>query len=383
MPGLPPWTVPRPRLEKRIAHGTQGPLTSITGPPGAGKTVAAASWAAGHGLGPVAWVTLDEFDNGPEVFWSYVLAALRQTGLARGPRGRSARARSRRRAHLPAADRGRAGRPPPAGHADPGRVPPRHRPQAVTAGLAYLLKNAQPGLRLVGVSRADPPLPLHQYRLTGDLTELRADDLAFTRAGGCRDDDPATAWPCRAASLATLTERSEGWAAGLRMAAMSMAGSPGPGAVREEPRRGRQRDPGYLVEEVLDTRPPEVRKLLLLHEHPRAGQRGHRRGAHLGSGPVARRWTPWPGRTRSCSRSGRAGTATTTVFRAVLAPEAAAREARRSWRTCTGGRPAWYQQNGMLADAVWHATKAGRPQLAARIMTDGLAIGQFIGPGAR
>src|SRR5215475_9196736 len=81
-PASPAWAVPRPRLARRIALGTKGTLTSITGPPGAGKTVAAASWAAGHGRGPVAWVTLDEFDNDPAVSWSYVVAALRQAGVA-------------------------------------------------------------------------------------------------------------------------------------------------------------------------------------------------------------------------------------------------------------------------------------------------------------
>ena len=81
-PALPSWLVPRPRLEKQIAQGAEGSLTSITGPPGAGKTIAAASWAAGHDPGPVAWVTIDGYDNKPEVFWSYVVAALRQAGVA-------------------------------------------------------------------------------------------------------------------------------------------------------------------------------------------------------------------------------------------------------------------------------------------------------------
>src|SRR5262245_55365820 len=78
-PAVPAWVVPRARLASRIAQGT---LTSVTGPPGAGKTVVAASWADGYDCGPVAWVRLDEFDNRAEVFWSYVLAALRRAGVA-------------------------------------------------------------------------------------------------------------------------------------------------------------------------------------------------------------------------------------------------------------------------------------------------------------
>lgn len=68
-PALPPWVVPRLRLERRIAQGIQGPLTSITGAPGAGKTLAIASWAASHHAGPIAWVTVDGYDNSSEVFW--------------------------------------------------------------------------------------------------------------------------------------------------------------------------------------------------------------------------------------------------------------------------------------------------------------------------
>src|SRR5215472_5908581 len=73
-PALPTWVVSRPRIESRIAAGARGPLTVITGPPGAGKTIAMASWvAASSAQGPTAWLTLDEYDNRPRVFWSYVV----------------------------------------------------------------------------------------------------------------------------------------------------------------------------------------------------------------------------------------------------------------------------------------------------------------------
>src|SRR3974377_2367460 len=71
-PRVPGWVVPRKRIERRIADGARGPLTVVTGPPGAGKTIAVASWAtSSSGQGPVAWVTLDEYDNRQKVFWSY------------------------------------------------------------------------------------------------------------------------------------------------------------------------------------------------------------------------------------------------------------------------------------------------------------------------
>ena len=81
VPAVPGWTVPRPRITKLIADGTRCPLTVVTGPPGAGKTMALALWAAAES-GPVAWVSLDDYDNQPGVFWAYVAAALRRSGAA-------------------------------------------------------------------------------------------------------------------------------------------------------------------------------------------------------------------------------------------------------------------------------------------------------------
>ncbi|HEY6312765.1 MAG TPA: hypothetical protein VIY52_18450, partial [Streptosporangiaceae bacterium] len=80
-PDIPAWAVQRPRITALIAEGARWcPLTVVTGPPGAGKTMAVALWAAAE-AGPVAWVGLDEFDNRPGMFWSYVLAALRRSGV--------------------------------------------------------------------------------------------------------------------------------------------------------------------------------------------------------------------------------------------------------------------------------------------------------------
>src|SRR5580704_5274977 len=80
-PNVPDWAVPRPRITRLIAEGARWcPLTIVTGSPGAGKTMALALWAAAE-PGAVAWVGLDEFDNRPGVFWSYVVAALRHSGV--------------------------------------------------------------------------------------------------------------------------------------------------------------------------------------------------------------------------------------------------------------------------------------------------------------
>ena len=93
VPAVPGWLVPRQRLEKLIAEGSRNTVTTVTGPPGAGKTMALALWTLGDACpGPVAWVTIDDYDNRPRAFWSYVLAALRQAGVP-VPRAMSATAR--------------------------------------------------------------------------------------------------------------------------------------------------------------------------------------------------------------------------------------------------------------------------------------------------
>ena len=118
-PGVPDWALPRPRITKLIAQGTRWcPLTVLTAPAGAGKTMALALWAAA-GPGTVAWVSLDEFDNRPGVFWSYVVAALRRSGVALPAALPAARGRDGG-PRLLAGACGGAGGPGPAGDAGPG-----------------------------------------------------------------------------------------------------------------------------------------------------------------------------------------------------------------------------------------------------------------------
>ena len=81
VPALPGWAISRPRLTRRIAGGAARPVTLVTGPPGAGKTTALASWAATAGPGRIAWVTLDDYDNEPGSFWANVAAALHRAGV--------------------------------------------------------------------------------------------------------------------------------------------------------------------------------------------------------------------------------------------------------------------------------------------------------------
>lgn len=226
VPEVPGWAVTRPRIEKLIAEGARGSLTSVTGPPGAGKTMAIASWAAASTYPcTLAWVTLDDYDNKPRVFWSYVVAALRRSGIT-VPRVVPGPTRDAvdhdfllRLASL------LAGQDAPVvlvlDDFDLVSEP------AVLDGVGYLLRSAHPALHLVISSRMDPLLPLHRFRLAGDLTEIRASDLAFSVPESSLLLAHHGISLSRAA-VQRLTQRTEGWAAGLRLAALSLDGHPDP-----------------------------------------------------------------------------------------------------------------------------------------------------------
>ncbi len=222
--------------------------------------MALALWAAAE-AGPVAWVSLDDYDNQPGVFWAYVVAALRRSGAAvRGrclpPRGggrQTMRSCSRLASALAAQG------PPVTLVIDDVHVLTE---PAVLDELDFVLRNVGPGLRVVISARTDPLLPLHRYRLAGELAEIRAGDLAFStaEAGLLMAQHGCT---LSADSLECLTRRTEGWAAGLRLAAISMDTHPDPDQFVKELITEDSALTGYLVEEVLNTAPPEVREVLL------------------------------------------------------------------------------------------------------------------------
>jgi LuxR family maltose regulon positive regulatory protein len=129
----------------------------------------------------VAWISLDDYDNRPGVFWSYVIAALRQSGIA-VPKSLSAGRRMQASDHvfLPQLASVLAAADPPVTLVldDLHLLTDPELPD----GLDYVLRNTGPGLRLAVSSRTDPLLPLNRYRLAGQLAEIRADDLALSIA---------------------------------------------------------------------------------------------------------------------------------------------------------------------------------------------------------
>ena len=372
VPGVPDWVVPRPRITELIAQGTRWrPLTVVTAPAGAGKTMALAQWAVAQPV-TVAWVGLDEFDNRPGVFWASVIAALRRSGVAMPAALPAARGRDADHVFLLWLAATLAAQDPPVTLVlddlhlltDP----------MVLEGLDYLLRNVGPGLRLVLSARMDT-LPLHRYRLAGELTEIRAGDLAFTVAEAgllmARHGNKLSA-----DSLECLTRRTEGWAAGLRLAAISMATHPDPDQFVNELITEDSALTGYLVEEVLNTQPPEVRDVLLstsILEHLSAQAAGElagneRAGRMLSALARANAFVQPIGSGRY-----RYHTLFAEVLRLKLKrehPERMTPLHRRAAR--------WYERNGQLTDAVRHAAQAGDWQLAASIVIDALAIGEII-----
>ena len=246
----------------------------------------------------------------------------------------------------------------------------------VLDGLDYLLRNVGPGLRLVVSARMNP-LPLHRYRLAGELTEIRASDLAFTipEAGQLLARHGIT---LTADSLECLTRRTEGWAAGLRLAAISMGTHPDPDQFVTELITEDSALTGYLVAEVLNPQPPVVRELLLSTSI--LEQVSAEAASELTGNEQAGTILPALAHANAFVQpTGSGWYRYHPLFAEVLRlkldrehPDRAAALHRRAAR--------WYERNGQLTDAVRHAAGTGDWQLAASIVIDGLAIGEIIEP---
>ncbi|MFG2294425.1 LuxR C-terminal-related transcriptional regulator [Streptomyces sp. NPDC048603] len=256
-----PGLVRRRRLLDRLTRGTRGPLTVITGGAGTGKTALVASWVRSGGpAGPVVWLTLDE-DDAPGAFWAYVLEGLRRQGLLTDDAvGTPACPDGVDRALLVrlAAALERLTRPLVLVLDDLDKLPGRD----VYAGLRFVAEHAGPALRLVLVGREDPPLPLHRHRTEGSIHEIRERDLAFTRreaASLLRGTGPAPDQEV----VELLHARTEGWAAGLRLCALAMAGAEDPAAFARSFTATEQAVAAYLLTEVLAAQPVPSRRLLL------------------------------------------------------------------------------------------------------------------------
>ena len=373
VPDVPGWAIQRPRITRLITRGTRWcPLTVVTGPPGAGKTMAATCGRRpAQGLLPGSPST--NMTTGPRA--SGRMSSRRCAGPAlpsltrgRGTRGRQHVFLLRLASVLAAQD------PPVTLVLDDFHLLTE---PLVLDGLNFVLRNAGAGLRLVACSRIDPLLPLHRYRLAGQLAEIRASDLAFNvaEAGLLITQHGGT---LSAAALECLTRRTEGWAAGIRLAAMSVGSHPDPDQFVKELITDDSAVTGYLVEEVLNTQPPEVRHVLL-DTSILAQVSAELAGELAGEEHVAGMLPALAATNAFVQPTGdgwyRYHTLFAEVLRLKLRRESPGRTVLLHRRAAR-----WYESKGLLTEAVRHAVQAGDWPLAADLVIDGLAIGEIIEP---
>ena len=256
--------VPRPRLLTRLAQGIGRGLTVVCTPAGFGKTTLLGDWAR-RSRRPVAWLSLDVGDNDPARFWRYVAAALERVRpgvaelaapLLRGPQPPPLEA-------VAAAVINELTSLPTGGITLV--VDDYHliETPAVHASVGFLVERLPPGLRLVLAGRADPPLPLARLRARGQLAELRADDLRFSLAETAAFLREATGLDLPVASVASLQGRTEGWAAGVQLAALSLRGRTDPAGFVASFAGSHRYVLDYLTEEVLARQPEPLVGFLL------------------------------------------------------------------------------------------------------------------------
>src|SRR5215468_9817458 len=249
--------VSRPRLVGRL--GARARVIVVSAPAGSGKTVLLRSWLGQAGVaGRAAWVAAGRGEGDPQQFWLSVTGALRQTApgsalvreLTAAPDLDGWVITERLLADLaPLDDRVWL------------VVDDVHELGAdALRQLELLIMRAPPGLRFVLATRHDVRLGLHRLRLEGELAEIREPDLRFTVAEA---GELFAAAGVHLPEVAPLVARTEGWAAGLRLAALSLAGHPDPGRLAAEFSGTERTVAEYLLAEVLDRQPEQVRRLLL------------------------------------------------------------------------------------------------------------------------
>jgi LuxR family maltose regulon positive regulatory protein len=255
----------RPRLIEQLNEGLSGKLTLICAPAGFGKTTLASSWLE-HANLPAAWISLDEDDNDLARFWTYFIAALQTIQPEVG---------TDVLAILQAS-------PLPHSHAlltplinDLTAISEKFvlvlddyhviEDKTIDQALDYFIEHIPPRMHLVMTSRVDPNLSLARLRANGQLNELRSADLRFTPAESARFLEQMTGLSLTKAEVDTLDQRTEGWIAGLQMAALSLRQRK-MAAVAQfiEGFSGSHRYiMDYLVDEVLQGQPAEVQAFLL------------------------------------------------------------------------------------------------------------------------
>ncbi len=371
IPPTRPELVSRPSLIERLNAGLRAgrKLTLISAPAGYGKTTLVSEWAAGCGR-PVAWLLLDEGDNDPTRFLAYVVAALQTIEADMGAGALSLL---------------RSPQPLPAEVVLTSLVnkvakTPRSfilvlddyhtiDARAVDQALTFLLEHLPPQMHVAIATREDPNVPLARLRARGQLTELRVADLRFTPGESAAFLNRMMGLELSAADIAALETRTEGWIAGLQLAAISMQGRRDAAGFISSLTGSHHFVLDYLVEEVLQRQPEAIQTFLLrtsilerlcgslcdavLAESPAAGQENleYLERANLFLIPLddERRWYRFHHLFADLLRQ-------RLQNDGVSANELHSRASR------------WYEEHGYEAEAFHHAAAAGEVDRAVRLI---------------
>ena len=377
LPPLPRGFVARPTLMEKLDEAVTHRLTLVSAPAGAGKTLLVGAWAHSrrYRAMPFGWLSLDQGDNSPGLFLEYLGACLEEWGTVIDTALLSNRMDDGAKVENILRDFIRG-------------IINYKRPLILILDDYHLIQNnevhslvddllahACPPLHLVILTRSDPPLELARLRVAGQLAELRMEHLRFSdreageflkRSGEIKlaDED-----------IAVLNERTEGWVAGLQMAAISLRGrEDGPAFVAAF--AGSHRFVfDYLFEEVLNRQPPEVRDFLLRTSILErltpslcdvvAGTRGAAAGLldllernNLFLVPLEdeRTWFRYHHLFSS-------------LLQKVLEQTYPDSLAEIHSRACS-----WYKEQGMLPEALHHALEAGDMEVAARMVSTNVLV---------
>ncbi len=254
---LPATLVIRPALQDRLTAGAGQRLTVVVGSAGAGKSVLLSSWAAARPSGATSWLTCDKADADPVRFWTGFIEAAQAVAPGFGADAADLLTMDRDMSADVTASIANDAAKLPAGSAVV--VDDFHATAAGVFRTMTDLVECWPAdvAQLVLASRVDPPLRLHRLRISGELCELRDHDLHFSLAesGSLLANFGVE---IGAAELALLHQHSEGWAAALQMAALSLRGTTDPVRAARALEVRSHTIVEYFISEVLDQQPPEI-----------------------------------------------------------------------------------------------------------------------------
>ncbi|HZD73349.1 MAG TPA: AAA family ATPase, partial [Actinomycetota bacterium] len=360
----------RPRLLERLDEAAGRELLLVSAPAGFGKSTLLAEWSRGAGR-PVAWVSLDADDNDPARLWRYLLAAIgqlrpgleeRAVPLLHAPHQPALEALVTAVVNELAAAR----------HELRIVLDDYHviESRPIHDSLALLLERLPPGVQVTIAGRGDPPLPLARMRARGQLVEVRAEDLRFTPEEAVSLMREVWGLDLPEASVLELGERTEGWVTGLQLAALTLRRGVDPSGFIKGFGGGHRYVLDYLTGEVLERQPDPLRRFLLdtsiLERLSGAlcdavtgrsdGQRMledlERADLFLVALDEERRWYRYH-----------------RLFADLLRVRLRAEDAERPPRLHRRAA-AWFEEQGLIDDAVRHAMAAGDPRRAARLVEE-------------